>query len=487
MMSRRFTRIPLVVTGLICIAGVAAAAQENRSPAERYLELTRAYADAMIEHGRDTYGEMSSPLFASALDRTTLRLPETLPDIEGVRAHDRSYRGGNPMHDLCLYLLLYDLTEVTGDAKYAREADAALEWFFHHAQSPATGLFAWGEHLYWDFVNDTVGGNDIHEFYRPWLPAARSYALAPGPMEAYARGLWFHQIGDHERGYFSRHARWSEHRPATGNEFPRHGGFYIAQWADAYAHSGRYLFLAAIEALLDYFESARHPETGAIPAVQPGADRGNIVWTTSNVSLAIDLWEGAAKVPEPLAERMRASALANDAHFLRLEHDLGPAGRGFVATASRDEFRAPSKGAFCPTWASGYGDRTNAGTAMMCYERHLQGGNDGYRRLILEAAALYLEAEPDSGIELFPGAFADPILLMIAANRLENSPRYLERAMVFADQAVALFWDDGPLPRASSRTDHYETLTRGDLLARALLILSCEMSGKRLETLYPDR
>src|SRR5687768_5589828 len=84
-----------------------------------YLQVVRAYADTMIQHGRDEYGSIKSPLFASTLDRKTLKVPEKfLGNIDGIRNSDRAL-GANPMHDENLYQVLYALSEITGDAKYA--------------------------------------------------------------------------------------------------------------------------------------------------------------------------------------------------------------------------------------------------------------------------------------------------------------------------------------------------------------------------------
>jgi hypothetical protein len=43
--------------------------------------------------------------------------------------------------------------------------------------------------------------------------------------------------------------------------------------------------------------------------------------------------------------------------------------------------------------------------------------------------------------------------------------------------AVELFWQDNPLPRASLKTGHYETITGGDSLALALLDVHAAMHG----------
>ena len=118
-----------------------------------YLLLVKAYADAMIANGRDHYGPVSSPLFAAALDRSTLLLADagTFGSIDGIRETDRSLGGANPLSEIGLYEILYKLSVITGDPVYAREADKAIKYFFDNCQSEITGLMAWGEHLFWDF------------------------------------------------------------------------------------------------------------------------------------------------------------------------------------------------------------------------------------------------------------------------------------------------------------------------------------------------
>ncbi|MBI4558439.1 MAG: hypothetical protein HY706_12730 [Candidatus Hydrogenedentes bacterium] len=485
-MKRLLATLTLVVGILVSACQTAPLHAARKASSDRYLRFVRDYADTMLAHGRDRCGSIQSPMFVSVLDRNTLAMPQNLPPIEGIRKGDRSYRGGNPMHDENFYLLLHDLSRVTGDTRYASEADAALGWFLTHAQSPATNLFAWGEHIYWDFESETMGGNDIHEYYRPWVLFDESYRLAPEAMARHARGLWEHQIADHEHGYFSRHATWSKHVTHRGAEFPRHAGFYIAQWAEAYRRTQDAVFLQAIETLVNYFERVRHPETGLLPSVNPEGKNDVIAWPLSQLSLSIDLWDTADKVPRRLAEALRVSARKNDESFLRVQSEGRFERNGIIAASPyQTEVHASTGG--CDLWLSGYGKTSNAGAAMICYERFLQTKDTQYRSIVLQVAQRYLTSEPDAALELHPCAFGDAIYLMIAAHRLEHDPRYLEQAGHFADQSITVFWDHGPLPRASSRVQHYESITRSDTLARSLLLLWSELTKKNLDLRYLDR
>jgi len=437
-----------------------------------YLAVVRGYADTMIEYGRDDYGEVHSPLFAAALDRKILRLPQEQPaSITGIREHDRTWTGANPMHDLNLYQALYGLTKITGEPKYAKAADNSLQYFFNHCQSATSCFFAWGEHLGWDFHTEKpLAGRDSHEFYRPWVLWKHCYELAPEPCKEFATGLWENQIGDHETGNFSRHASYHSHKAGLNAEFPRHGGFYIATWAEAYQRTGNEDYLRHIEKLVNYFDSRRNPKTGAIPSQSSAPEQ---VWPTSNLSLAVDLWDSAEKVPAETAKKMRACAMRTDEVFLKIPQ--APQTKGFFIFALASTLQAGSvvgdKEIHSRIWATGYGQETHAQTAMLCLLRYRQIKNEKYRDLFMGAAEQYLTSEPDRSITLYPGALGDAIALMVNAYRLTGEKKYLDRADFFGKQAVEIFFGEYSLPAASSEHDHYEAITRGDTLARELLEL----------------
>ena len=67
---------------------------------------------------------------------------------------------------------------------------------------------------------------------------------------------------------------------------------------------------------------------------------------------------------------------------------------------------------------------------------------------------------------------AEAVFLMLAAHRLTGQDYYLKSAEYFGQRAVEIFLDDSsPLPKASSKHTHYETITGGDDLMMALLEL----------------
>ncbi len=237
-----------------------------------------------------------------------------------------------------------------------------------------------------------------------------------------------------------------------GKDFPRHAGFYIATWASAWKHTTNTVFLQAIETLLARFERKRVQKDGSLAAtIGP-----------------LDCESAAALVPEPLAGRLRAFAAKEDELLLpelqrqvkahtslakppmpprfqplanRLRHNPWPTRRCF---ASRAMSRRPTPP--IATWCVGIADA-------------------------------YLRSRPEEDVDAWPMTFAHAISTEVAAWRFSQRPAYLEQARAFAQMAVDIFWQDNPLPRASMKTGHYETITGADSLALALLEVHCAERG----------
>jgi hypothetical protein len=391
------------------------------------------------------------------------------------------------MHHENLYQILYALTDVTGDDRYAKNADRALKWFFTYCQSPQTGLLPWGEEMFWDFLEDTTNGN-THEFWRPWVLWDQSFQLVPEECLKFAHGLWDHQIRDHETGDFSRHAAYHEHGPGSSSQYPRHGGFYIATWAKAYRQTEDPELLRAIKVLLGFYERNRSEQSGAIPAeIGQDRSRGNLMWPHSNLSLAIDLCESASMVPEKLAARMLDCAEQIDGVFLKIYHCPDLEGGGFVTqanthTLAAEDVREICKRFYSDPWIAGYGHQSHAQIANQCMIRFRQTQKEGYKELIMKTADYYLNHEISFEFPVYPGTIGQVIWLMLNAYELTGDLNYLNRAEYFAGQAVGLFLaDESSLPSATSEHHHYEAITRADTFMMSLLRLWAVQNRTDLE------
>jgi len=465
-------------------------AQDNGCP----FEIVEAFANTMIKNGRDVYGHEHSPLFAAAMDRTTMNpgSEEKFEKIPGVRKSDRSLGGANPQENMAFYSILYELTELTGNKKYAREADKALKFLFNHCQSSETDLICWGEHLYWDFYKDKCQGNDMHEIKGEWPFWDQSYRVASEASWRYSIGLWDHQINCKNTGDFSRHARYLVHETYGGFEFPRYAGQMILTWADAYIRDEnanrkrRGELLNAISVIVGRMEDNMNlSESGYLIAGRAEkGDHVNLVWLPNNLELARCLWKAAGNISEvdkDLAIRMKELALKQDIDFHKAPHQITEGG-GFVSTlhAKTGEPRHRSMNKpYTETWATGYGHSTHANMANLCYARYDQLIDthpeiaEKYRKIIMTVAKQYLSARPDTQHLYKPAVFADIIEFMINTYNMTEEEKFLKRADYFSRIGVDLFLDDDvPLPKATNKHSHYEAITGGPDFMYALLRLA---------------
>ncbi len=477
--------------------------------------IVRGYADAMIDQSRTQLPDPTLPLFPIVLTRDKYQIPAgKVSNLYTARVPQEFKNIANIHHDLNLYQVFYALSQITGEKKYAAEADRIIDWFLHHCQEPRYGFFGWGEHIGWDLTKNQLGGqptsgpyqDQIHEFYRPWIYWQKSFDMAPEQSLRFAQALWRHQI-DHKDGKisFSRHAMITGKSPSRrGMDFPRHGGFYIATWAAAYQRTKDPEMLQAMDEMVSFYEKSRDPQTGAIPhgsndfAFDKDGRKVAYVYSQSPVSLAVDLETASAVVPDALKQRMLALAKTTDAFFLAMAHDPGPGGKGFILFADPKTLAAteywqtkedldlglpPKRTPYTGGWRSAYsGQHPHTWVVPALIARYAQTQNEGYKKLLVACADNYLTADPDTSLNEKPankgdrpydieaGSIGNAIVLLNAAYKMTHDERYLARAEWFAAWGVKKFWpDDKPLPRASVRENIYSAASRCDTLAMAML------------------
>lgn len=465
-----------------------------------YLNIVTGYAQSMISEGRDNYGIEHNPLFASTMNRETMKIgsKEDFGIIKGVRENDRSIKGANPLRDIGLYEILYTLSGITGNEMYESEADSSLKYFFTNCQSPNTGLMTWGEHLFWDFEKEVCGYGKINQDYHEcgvWPFWDKSYELAPEACWKFTMGEWDHQIADKKTGHFSRHARWSVHGPYTGFEFPRYAGQMIERWTDAYQRKEninrerRDELLVAIEVVFGRMvTNMKSTKSGYLPAgsTEKG-DHNKVVWLKSNLELARCLENAIPLFDDEFAEQMRKFALKQDVDFLDAPHKLDSVGGGFAVTLDADtgipRVRSMNK-PYTSDWGSGYGYGPHSKIANICYARYLKLKPNHpdlsvrYKSLVLKTAKQYLTSIPDTMQLLKPDVFASVIELMLNSFDLTDDKKFLKRANYFGQLGIKLFIDDeSALPKATNQHNHYETITGGPKFMNELLKIYITMKS----------
>ncbi len=415
-------------------------------------------------------------LFPSLLDRHTSTILTTLPPaITGQRDCDRAHLGSNLIHDEVTLKTLYALASASGRTDYADAADLYLQRFATHCTETSTGLFPWGEHSFWHLTEDRVGNSYAPASERPMAGSATHDHLRQAPLwlweklwqfnprcvERFAEGLDFHwQEGRHKE--YIRHANIEQRaHPTPGGrscDFPRHGGFYILDWAFAWLKTGRTEFLDQIRAMLDYWWNKRD-EHGLLliesrsPVNEPRFHNINAPGQT--VSLAVSLLETAdllaAQAPELAAIMRERAGIYTDA-FFAAPHDLT---KGVFAILSRHADNTLV--GTMPVWGSQYGVWPASYIALTCLCAYRITGDE---RLLEWASAVgcgYL-AEP------FPEDVAVPAMdaglglgLLADLYDITGDAKWLTGAKALAEQLVSVYFDDAPLPRGAAGIDWYES------------------------------
>lgn len=250
---------PVCVAAVLLLAAGAAPTQEQGLPG--IVADLEGFASNLIEHGRDTYGPKTTPLFVCQLDTSTLSLP---PADTTLYSPDRRGGAGPTMNNLQfdsgVLRLLDSLSEITGNAAYRDAVTAYLSYYLNRLPEPDTGFFPWGDHRGYDVLRDETM-EALHEFKLINPPWDRLYAVNPGAVRRMLEALRLH-VYDAERSWaFSRHF-------PSGQKIPHSmcssGGAYIAAWAFLYEKTGDERYLTWARGLANYFWSVRDPETGLL-------------------------------------------------------------------------------------------------------------------------------------------------------------------------------------------------------------------------------
>jgi hypothetical protein len=484
----------------------------------RYLQMVRAFVETMMTHGADHYGPVHSPLFAAMLDLKTLALPvQSLPEEffhgnprqrqtfkfgfpnppVGIRPGDRAPMGNNLEHDINLLRVMYELTALTGEKRYAAHADAYIRFWLLHCQSPETGLMASGEHNSWDFVHERAWA-DTHEVYRRFPFWDKLYSIDPYRAVRIADAMWMAQIGDKKVGDFSRHAGYLSYRGETGAAYPRHAGFYMWAYANAYVQTRDPTFSHRIEVLIESRTGRRLQPFSLL--VDPGGFQPE---KSLDPVLRLMLWDAAGLVPERRDAWRRVVRELDEEDFARTRTLLPAGSRPLPQPATEKEKAAAERfkdmarpgarlvisgGArtisltLSPIWQMSYGSSGVSGRALMNLARYYQTRDARFLKRAEEVADRFVaEGIPPVKSDLWPGAAGQVISLLVTLSGEKTTPtgkasRYLAFAQEVAGMSIQLFGRNG-LFRADGASEHYEAITGADDLLWGLLQLHCALAG----------
>jgi len=231
-----------------------------------YLDYVRSSLDILLEHGTDRYGKTHAPIFVSILDvmsRNCPREPAALDEAYRVTRRDRrNPAGANLLTDQPLIDVLHQVSNRTGDWKYAKAADAYIAYYLEHL-ADEKGLIWWGWHRHYDVFTDKMTGHSgnhheihaIHDIY--W---DRLWAVNPDATRKEIEACWRWHVIDKGTGEINRHGDGRR-----GCDFAMSSASFIDAFAFLYGKTGDRIWLERARLLEAYYYNRRNPDTDLFP------------------------------------------------------------------------------------------------------------------------------------------------------------------------------------------------------------------------------
>lgn len=260
-----------------------------RAPRGKYLEAARQFLDTLTEKGTDRYGNKNTPLFCLVLDPETYSPPRPPAKVDsdyanGLRHLYRDYgyywkshlHSAGPIYDQGTVRALYALSEATRDRKYARAAERLLDFFLANMVSPKTGIFGWGEHIFWNVFLDAVIGGAFsvrgtpqgmfgHELERWTTIYDLTWERDRGKTLTEIEGIWKYKVLDQETAINNRHSDYFEGPMAKDAlTFIKHSGLFAHAFAFLYTKTGEKKHLDWARKSSDLFWRYRNPDTNLV-------------------------------------------------------------------------------------------------------------------------------------------------------------------------------------------------------------------------------
>jgi pectate lyase len=209
----------------------ACLATESSDPNDpnRYLNAVRTFADNVLRYGRDTYGLKHTPLFVDGLMVRDPNDPNYGDDgifkpVEWIAPNGNRWVLSNFASQQTLLRTLDGLSTVTGDPKYRKAAEEAIEYAFENLRSP-NGLFYWGMGYAYDAEADKACGDVCTHSLRYHYPYyGLMWQVYPNETRDYVESFWAAHIINWSNLDLCRYAPLDSYRVTKGWDHEYKGG-----------------------------------------------------------------------------------------------------------------------------------------------------------------------------------------------------------------------------------------------------------------------
>jgi pectate lyase len=267
---RASTITMLLYTTAIPFTGFTTAQTVDDPGYSRYLEVVRIFADSVLANGRDTYGQVHSPLFADGINVDTGEPVQwTLDGETWILSNYGSQQN--------LMRILDSLTELTGDQTYREAAAEATRYMFEH-HTDSRGLLYWGGHQFVDLntQNHHFEG-DPHELKNNFPYYEFMWRVNQEATARMLRAVWNAHMMDWSKLDMNRHGPYNspqgllwDHEFVQPEPFFEGRGLTFINFGTDMMHVGLSLYFLGNEEgartwgirLFEQYVRARHPETG---------------------------------------------------------------------------------------------------------------------------------------------------------------------------------------------------------------------------------
>jgi len=249
----------------------------------------RAYVsnciETVIQYGTDRYGPVHTDMLMSIIDVQKRVSPKNPLLLDGQiyyeeRPQRRNPAGSNLWYDQATLRVMYRLSSLTGNARYADAADAYIKAVFQYAVK-TNGLLVWGSHIFYDAFADKAGGDGggkgPHEIlvYHPEWPAL--YRIDPEATRREIDGIWEWHLVDQRTGQHNRHDD-----KTVGCDFAFSGGSFALACAFMFSQTHESKYLDRARTIAGWHWQHRDPQTGLVPDAPSTDDRydANYCFTT---------------------------------------------------------------------------------------------------------------------------------------------------------------------------------------------------------------
>ncbi|MBX3426208.1 MAG: hypothetical protein KF688_11050 [Pirellulales bacterium] len=428
----------------------------------RYQQLVQRHFDRVLATGLDRYGKDKNSLWLASIDLANGGQNEKV-DNASRRVYRRIHapRGSNLYWDLPTLVAAYQLSEKTGDPKYAAACDAYINDFFARCVSQENGLFLWGNHLWYHVFDDRMEkiGHPAHEARPLPINWEAFWRNSPERTARCIRAFGTHHVTDQTTGSFDRHAKTTVavYRPtekdvAASYPFLEAGGVIAESlcWLAAKDVEDKDALIETALKVARYSAAQRGEATGLIRN-QPVQRR----WDYKSASSEVGLWG---------AMLLRCGELSGNAEFAEIPQPgmLAYLRYGWDAEAGKYfgsvnvEDGQPSKPntsePFAPTRHSDVWEplfpthdypMEMAEACLDFYEKTGRGeyraGAERWAEHVRNSLPAQYQQERHSG-PMIDGAFASSygraIHFLSRAGRILNQPEYRQLAEQVAEEAV---------------------------------------------------